>query len=449
MKKVILIGAGEAGNIVLNHQSDFGFRVEVWLDDDLMKYPMMRKTVKNVGKIDDLPRFVTSYETVIVAIANANRRLLHRIREMSGERQLFVMPPVYLQLKDLFPAEPLRPYGVEDLLARPKRKIDLTSTRVQLKESIVLIAGAGGSIGGELAKLVSVFGCKKLILVDIDENGLEDIRMRSEGGPNIKIEAHLCDLKNKQHLRKIFMSRPDIVFDCAAHKHVSAGERNPSEVVFNNLMSTKNLLDCCAHAKTRKFVFISTDKSVKPTSVMGASKTLCESLVLSHKQNLPMKYIVRFGNVLNSQGSVLRIWEGQMREGFVLTITDPRMKRYAMSISEACQLLLKSMEFEPGTYILDMGPQITVDRLLDAFLKANDKTRSDVRIKIIGRKPGEKFAENLFWPQETHCRTRHMSVFRVENTPIFDYTGPIRVSRRYDDSETLRELKEQFPCLMK
>ncbi len=447
MKKVILIGAGEAGNIVFNHQADFGFKVEVWLDDDISKHPSMKRKVKNVGSIDSLPRHVSSHETVIVAIANANRRLLRKIREMTGEHQLLVMPPVYLQLKDLFPAEPLRPYGIEDLLARPKRKIDLASTRTQLKGSVVLIAGAGGSIGGELAKLVSVFGCQKLILIDIDENGLEEIRAKSEGGTDVEVESCLCDLKNMKHLRTIFRSHPDIVFDCAAHKHVSAGQRNPSEVVYNNLVSTRNILDCCSQANTKKFIFISTDKSVKPTSAMGSSKTLCESLVLAHERSLPAKYIVRFGNVLNSRGSVLRIWEGQLHEGFVLTVTDHRMKRYAMSISEACQLLLKSMEFESGTYVLDMGPQITVDALLDAFLRSKEKTRSDVRIKITGRKPGEKLAEDLFWPQETYEKTPHSGIFRVRNTPVYDFKKALEISRQYDDSATINELRRQFKWL--
>ena len=232
MKKTILIGAGEAGNIVLNHQSNFGFKVDVWLDDDIAKHPKMRTIVKNVGTIDSLPKFIASYETVIVAIAGANRELLQHIKEMVGEKQLLVMPPVYLQLKDLFPAQPLRPYGIEELLEKQRRKIDLSAARKQLKESIVLIAGAGGSIGGELAKLVGVFGCSKLILVDIDENSLEEIRTKLEGGSSdVKIESYLCDLKNLKHLRMIFESSPDIVFDCAAHKHVTAGQRNPSETV--------------------------------------------------------------------------------------------------------------------------------------------------------------------------------------------------------------------------
>jgi len=447
MKKVILIGAGEAGNIVLKNQLEFGFKVDVWLDDDAMKHPKMKKVVKNVGNINSLPKYIESYETVIVAIAGASRGLLSRIKEMSREKQLLVMPPVYLQLKDLFPAEPLRPYGIEDLLARSKRKIDLSVAKMQLKESTILIAGAGGSIGGELAKLVSVFGCKRLILVDIDENGLEEIRMMIERGSDIEIESYLCDLKNLKYLSRIFESHPDIVFNCAAHKHVSSGQRNPSEIVHNNLSSTRNLLECCSSSKTKKFIFISTDKSVTPTSVMGASKTLCESLILSWKKDFPERYIVRFGNVLNSQGSVLRIWENQLNEGFVLTVTDPKMKRYVMSISEACQLILKSIEFRPGTYILDMGSQITVDELLDAFLKSHEKTRDEVRIKRIGKKAGEKLQEELFWPQEVHKRTLCNKIFSVGNTPTFNYTRPFEASKRFDDKAAMHELKALFPEL--
>jgi len=447
MKEVILIGAGEAGNIVLRHQSDFGFVARAWLDDDVSKHHAMRTRVKDVGTIDSLPKYIESYETVIVAIAGANRKLLDRIRGMAGEKQLLIMPPVYLQLKDLFPAEPLRPYGIEELLARSRRKIDLSRARVELKESTVLIAGAGGSIGGELAKLVSVFGCAKLILVDLDENGLEEIRTRLDGSSDARIVSFLCDLKNLRQLRTIFELHPDIVFDCAAHKHVSVGQRNPSETVYNNLVSTRNLLDCCSQTRVKKFIFISTDKSVKPTSVMGASKTLCESLVLSDRREHPSKYIVRFGNVLNSQGSVLRIWERQLMDGFVLSVTDPRMKRYVMSISEACQLLLKSIEFDPGTYVLDMGSQTTVDELLSAFLKAKGKNRHEVRIKIVGRKAGEKLSEALFWPQEIHRKIPRSGIFRVRHTPAFDHRKAMDISSQYNDCATKRELRRQFQWL--
>ena len=320
------------------------------------------------------------------------------------------------------------------------------------KES-VLIAGGAGTIGSNLAKALAG-NCKKLTLIDYDENTLEMTRLQLNES-NHECEAILCDIRNSRHLIQIFKNiKPTVIVNCAAHKHLNAGERNISECVYNNLETTKNLLHVLALTEATNYIHISTDKAVEPTSVMGASKMLCECMVrdffsLKHFYEptfQPKYHILRFGNILGSQGSVWEIWERQYKDKRALTITDPNMERYILLPNEACHFISRSLFIECGTYLLDMTRKSTVGALKERFLES--KNNSYYPIKIIGSKPGEKMKEELFWPDENKEKIKAVNdkhIWRVTNTPYFPYHHIHWISKDFDDKTTLKALQRAFP----
>jgi FlaA1/EpsC-like NDP-sugar epimerase len=235
-----------------------------------------------------------------------------------------------------------------------------------------------------------------------------------------------------------------VVINAAAHKHVLSGQRNVAETVRNNLLTTLNLLKARHKNRDSKFVHISTDKAVEPTSVMGASKMLCECMIRSEFPRTTNNSIVRFGNVMNTQGSVLQIWKRQLDSGLPFTITDPNMKRYMISMGDACSQIMRVVGMEPGTYILDMGKEVMVSELLAKFRKANDANSHP--IKITGAKPGEKDSEILFWKAEhvTHLKAGDKVVHRVCESPWFNYRQALEVSRDFDDAKTMTCLRGLF-----
>ena len=318
-------------------------------------------------------------------------------------------------------------------------------------DKVVLIAGGAGSIGSALAERLASSESENLLLVDRDENRLEELRLRIEE-KGLGCTPYVGDITRLNHLDKIFLRhRPDIIINCSAHKHVVSGQRNVCETVHNNLQTTLNLLKVRHHNKDSRFVQISTDKAVEPTSVMGASKMLCESMVREHfpdKANL--NSIIRFGNVKNTQGSVLWIWERQFREGVPLTVTDLSMRRWLMPVSDACDQILRVLGFDAGTYILDMGEMFTVERILQDFLRSKNVDDGDYPLRFIGSKAGEKDAERLSWDVE---QVREISVggrkiLDVSNSPRFAYNRALNFSCNFNDDQTLKCLRKMFPEVM-
>lgn len=315
-------------------------------------------------------------------------------------------------------------------------------------DKVVLIAGGAGSIGGALAERLVSEAPENLILVDKDENNLASVQQRIEERGFHAI-SYVCDARNLGHLNRIFeLHRPDIVLNCAAHKHVISGQRNVAETTHNNLLTTLNLLKVRHLNPNSKFIQISTDKAVQPSSVMGASKMLCESLVRTQFPRCSNRnYIIRFGNVMNTNGSVLRIWERQLREGVPLTVTDLSMKRWLMPISDACDQILRVIGFDAGTYVLDMGRMFTVAEMLEDFLKANHLT--DYPTKFVGAKMGEKNMEKLSWDVEERkiLKAGQKTIIKLDNSPTFDYQKALRASESFDDQVTLNCLAKMFQGL--
>lgn len=313
-------------------------------------------------------------------------------------------------------------------------------------EDIVLIAGGAGSIGGALAERLVCAGSEGVILVDKNENGLENLRLRLADKGFNNLTMYVGDIRNLYQLNRIFAKHePDTILNCAAHKHVVSGEKNIAETTRNNLLTTYNLLKVRLKNPDSKFVLISTDKAVEPTSVMGASKMLCESMVREeYPKTKDRNYIIRFGNVANTQGSVLEIWDRQFKEGYPLTITDLKMKRWMLSIEDACEQILRVVGLEAGTYILDMGEMFTVADMLERFLES--KGSNDYPLKFVGAKPGEKATERLFWDAEkaTKLSIGNRQILKVTSSPSFNYHMALAACRTFDDEATLKCLRKLF-----
>lgn len=319
-------------------------------------------------------------------------------------------------------------------------------------EKVVLIAGGAGSIGSALAERLASAGSEDIILLDKDENNLEATRQRLDEKGYARITPLVCDVRNLVHVNKICSRiQPDIILNCCAHKHVVSSQRNVSETVHNNLLTTQNLLKARHCNKDSRFIQISTDKAVEPSSVMGASKMLCESMVRTeYPQTQDRNYIIRFGNVKDTNGSVFQVWDRQFREGVPLTVTDLKMKRWMMPISDACDQILRVLGFDAGTYLLDMGPMYTVADMLERFAESKGTDAGCLQVSYVGAKPGEKDEEKLLWDVESRkdrC-VGGRTLIQASNHPNFKYDRALTISSNFDDQLTLDCLQRMFPDVM-
>jgi FlaA1/EpsC-like NDP-sugar epimerase len=313
----------------------------------------------------------------------------------------------------------IRDVRIEDLLGREQVVTDLDAVTAMLAGKRVLITGAGGSIGSEIARQVTACGPAALALVDHDETHLHDVAADLPGATQV-----LADIRNPDVVTRLFLQhRPEVVFHAAAHKHVPLLEEHPCEAVSTNVVGTRNVLDAAAEVGVGQLVFISTDKAVYPSSVMGASKRLGEQLVL-HRAPVGARYCaVRFGNVLGSRGSVVPTFMRQIEAGGPVTVTDPRMTRFFMSIEEAVQLVLQAAALADDgageVFMLDMGEPVRILDLAERMIRLSGrKPGTDIEIRISGIRPGEKLAEELTMVHEDESPTLHPSIRRVATAPV-------------------------------
>jgi FlaA1/EpsC-like NDP-sugar epimerase len=423
-QRILVIGAGDAGEMLLReiHQRHAArFTPVGLLDDDPLKRGSQIHGVRVLGAVDDLPRAVASTEAVevVIAIPTASGRQMRRIVDLcKAARVRFRTIPGMDELIDgRAQVSQLRDVAIEDLLGREPVRLDMHVVSSAMHGRVVLVSGAGGSIGSEICRQVCRFEPEALLLVERTENALFHVHRELRAAfPGVPLVPCIADVGDASRIEEVFRKhRPNVVFHAAAHKHVPMMEWNPGEAVKNNVLGTKTLADAAHAHGVERFVMISTDKAVNPTSVMGASKRVAEIYVQALSSRSRTRFVtVRFGNVLGSAGSVIPIFKEQIASGGPVTVTHPDMKRYFMTIPEASQLVLQAgMMGEGGEiFILDMGEPVKIaDLARDLILLSGLKPDEDIEIRYTGVRPGEKLFEELSVASEHADRTGHPKIF--------------------------------------
>ncbi len=433
-KKTLIIGAGNVGEMVvrdLKRQNFKNYHPYGFLDDDPLKKKTLIHGVPVLGNINDLGYIVKQYgiEAIIIAITNINYQKLRNIYQKakeSGVNEIKIVPSIYAYTEPK--VEPLRleDIKIEDLLKREEITIEKEKIRKFLEGKKVLITGAGGSIGSELARQIASFGPQKLILFEIDETELHNLMLElkdiyPEYFP--RIEFVVGDITDKDKVNKSFKQyAPEIVFHAAAYKHVPMMEFNPEEAVRVNIFGTYIVAKTSVKYGTKKFIMISTDKAVRPTSIMGATKRVAEYICRALNNKRTEFVSVRFGNVLGSRGSVLPIFLEQIKKGGPVTVTHKDMQRYFMTVSEAVALVLQASIIGNGgeVMVLDMGKPVKIVELAEELIRLHGlEPYKDIQIEFIGPRPGEKIFEELLTAEEGTVATYHDRIFIAKNSQGF------------------------------
>lgn len=423
-RRTLIIGAGEAGVLIakeLKLSPHSELYPVAFIDDDRTKWHLEVIGMRVLGGRDKIAEVVSRHdiEKIIIALPSAAKSEIAKIiaicKETGANTKL--LPRVSDLTTSRVTVNMIREVSVEDLLGRDPVELDLAGIANYITDKVVLVTGAGGSIGSELCRQVVPFHPAKLMLLGRGENSIYEIEMElRKKFPGLSLETIIADIKDASRLREIFKKyRPALVFHAAAHKHVPLMERNPCEAVKNNIMGTKNVADCAHEFGATHFVMISTDKAVNPTSIMGASKRVAEMYIQLIGKTGGTKFVaVRFGNVLGSRGSVIPLFKRQIRDGGPVTVTHPDMVRYFMTIPEAVQLVIQAGAFASGgeIFILDMGqPVKIVDLACDLIRLSGLEPDHDIKIAFTGIRPGEKLYEEMLTNEEGITATKHNRIF--------------------------------------
>jgi FlaA1/EpsC-like NDP-sugar epimerase len=433
-KEAIIVGAGDAGQLVVKEMQrtpGLGYTPIGLLDDDPRKRNLRLHGVRVLGTTNDLAHVIRDRrpDEVLIAIPSASGEL--RARIVDTARTLEVPVKTLPSLSDLVSgdadlARQLRPVEVEDVLGREPVEVDFGSISEYLTGEVVLVTGAGGSIGSELCRQISRVGPAKLVLLDNAEPALFEIErelVRERGF--LAAAAVVGDVRDQVKLRQVFDKyRPGVVFHAAAYKHVAMMEANPLEAVRNNTLGTRVVADVAVEYEAKQFVLVSTDKAANPKTVMGQSKALAEWIVETwgHRANVTTRFVaVRFGNVLGSSGSVVPIFRRQIARGGPVTVTHPEMTRFFMTIPEAVQLVVQAGAIggRGQVYVLDMGEPVRIVDLADKMIRLSGKEPGrEIAIEFIGPAPGEKLHEELVGDGEAVSPSRHPKIDLITRPPV-------------------------------
>ncbi len=468
--RVLVIGAGDCGIMVakeikqnkyLNNSYLVGF-----IDDDPQKKLNRVVGIRVLGDRNDIHQVVKKHAVnhIIIAMPSASRKDISEIANICKETncELKITPKLDDILQGKITASAVRDVDVEDLLGRAPVQIDLEGIANYVENKIVLITGAGGSIGSELCRQIAPFKPKLLLLLGHGENSIYLIESELQKRfPELKREPLIADVQNMESVMRIFREyRPQVIFHAAAHKHVPLMEKNSYQAVLNNIIGTKNVAEAAYLNGAERFVLISTDKAVNPTSVMGATKRIAEILVQCFsRRSAGTKFAaVRFGNVLGSRGSVIPRFKEQISEGGPVTVTHPEMIRYFMTIPEASQLVIQAGAYATGgeVFILDMDKPVKIfDLAKDLIRLSGFEPFKDIDIVFTGMRPGEKMFEELLTDEEGMSATKNNRIFigkpmSAEAQEINEEIGQLERIIRVDLTEIkafIRELLEEKPQL--
>lgn len=410
---VMVIGAGEAANVIIKEIVNSNFSTMVIrciIDDDPGKWGRFIQGIKVVGGRDKIIECADIYgiDEIIVAMPSVSRKELSEILDICKETscKLRSLPGMYQLVNGEVSISKLRDVEVEDLLGRDPVEVDLDSILGYVQGKRILVTGAGGSIGSELARQIASHRPSRLILLDIYENSVYDVQQELiTAYPELDLVVLIASVRNTNRMNWIFEHyKPEIVYHAAAHKHVPLMEASPNEAVKNNVFGTFKTAQAAAMNGTRRFVMISTDKAVNPTNIMGASKRICEMIIQTFNKHYDTEFVaVRFGNVLGSNGSVIPLFKKQIQEGGPVTVTHPDIIRYFMTIPEAVSLVLQAGAYCKGgeIFVLDMGKPVKILDLAKNLIRLSGyRVGEDIKIEFTGLRPGEKLYEELLMAEE-------------------------------------------------
>jgi len=461
-KATLFVGAGRIGAIAVKDvlgRADAEFEVRGFVDDDRRKVGGSVNGIKVLGTTDDLARLVDemNIEQVVIAIDQAQGKEIRRILDVCREIPVKarIVPSLHEIVHGRVQVSRIRDVEIEDLLGRDPVDLDDENLHGFLTGKVVMVTGAGGSIGSELVRQVAEFSPKLLLLVERAEFMLFQIeREMSKDFSDTPFVPLLADVGDEHRMRELFAGyRPEVVFHAAAHKHVPLMEANPSEAVKNNVFATKLIGELAGEFGTRDFVLISTDKAVNPTSVMGASKRIAEIVLQDLNRRFDTNFIaVRFGNVLGSAGSVVPIFREQIRKGEAITVTHPEMTRYFMTIPEASQLVMQAGALGKGgeIFILDMGRPVRILDLAEDMIRLSGlEPYEDIDIVFTGVRGGEKLFEELEITGENLLKTKHPKIFigkiaAYDGTEVEKILSGFRDAVSRSDEASIRSLFNTF-----
>ena len=426
-KRVLIVGAGSAGEMLvrdlLTHDGA-EFLPYAFVDDDINKQKREIRGLPVIGGIKQIPSLIESLqiEMIFIAIPSASDTQMRRVVEICEQCAIGfqTLPSVKELLSGSVTQVNLRDVSIEDILGRDPVHLDWQAIRNSMSDKCVLVTGGGGSIGSELCKQIATVNPKILIVYDQNEFNLYQINGQlAKLFPELNYRVILGDVTNPLSVARVFDSfHPDVIFHAAAYKHVPMLENQVREAVFNNVIGTKILAEAAIAANVQRFVLISTDKAVNPANVMGATKRAAEILCQNLNQTHGTHFItVRFGNVLDSAGSVIPLFREQIKTGGPVTVTHPDITRYFMTIPEACLLIMQAETIGQGgeIFVLDMGEPIKISYLAEQMIKLSGKqAEKDITIKYVGLRPGEKLYEELFYEQEPLLNTAYDKLFQAK-----------------------------------
>lgn len=414
--RTLIVGAGKGGSMLVRQMLDtpsMGMNPVVAVDDDSSKQRMeLNGGVKVEGKREDIQQLIKKYDIqkVVIAIPSLSKSELKEIHSLASADnvEVMIMPNIDDIMSGRVEVNTLKKVEVEDLLGREPVELDTEGIEEQVRDKVILVTGAGGSIGSEIVRQITKFQPRKIVLLGHGENSIYTILEEVNGfNNNVEYIPIIADVQDRSRIFEVFEKyRPNIVYHAAAHKHVPLMEYNPKEAVKNNIIGTKNTAEAAVKYNTNTFVLVSTDKAVNPPNVMGATKRVAEMVVqsLDAENNKTTLVAVRFGNVLGSRGSVIPKFKKQIEAGGPITITDERMTRYFMTIPEASRLVIQAGTLAQGgeVFVLDMGEPVKIVDLARNMLKLSGYSEEEIRIEFSGIRPGEKLYEELLNPQEIH-----------------------------------------------
>ena len=430
-RRALLVGAGDAGLMVLkeiNQRSDLGVDVVGLIDDDPSK---IKKRIGNLtvfGNSSQLGQLIENLfiDQVIIAMPSAPAQEIRRIVDIcrTAEVETRILPGLFELINGRVSVNQLREVSLEDLLGRDPVQLDSQSISSYIQGRVVLVTGAGGSIGSELCRQIARFEPKQIVLLGKGENSIFSIQQELSRLPEpVNFSPVIADIRDPLAMGRVFDKfKPEVVFHAAAHKHVPLMELNVFEAINNNVFGTQVVAELSNQFNVQKFVLVSSDKAVNPTSVMGATKRMAELIIQDLSLRSKTQYVaVRFGNVLASRGSVIPLWKQQIANGGPITVTHPDVTRYFMLIPEAVQLILQAGAFGSGCeiFVLDMGKPVKIVDLANDLIRFSGlRPGQDIKIEFVGLRPGEKLYEELLAAAEGLDRTANEKIFVGRPQPL-------------------------------